>query len=311
MNICNHQLQPGEKKRHLLTVNENIKIPLWLVSGEKPGPTLVITAGVHGCEYVGVLTAKKLYEELNPVDLHGQVIIMPSVNELGLYHGLKQIVPGDGKNLNRVFPGKADGTSSEQIAYAIEHEIYPHGDFLIDLHGGDCNEIMTPLVFFSKVAAESVVEKSRDAASFLQVDYRIPSTAKNGLYSHAAQCGIPSMLLEVGGQGLWTREQLQQCLESVYSLMGHLGIMGSGRKNHNQQEAVEAVYEGASSDGLWYPAISPGQQITEGMVLGVLEDLEGNKIQKIKAKFDGVAWYFVTALGVRRGDDLIAYGRCQ
>jgi len=155
------------------------------------------------------------------------------------------------------------------------------------------------------------VEKSRQAATFLQVDYRIPSTAKNGLYSYAAQCGIPSMLLEIGGQGLWTQEQLEQCLESLYSLMGHLDMMGSGRKNINQKEAVEAVYEDAESDGLWYPAVSPGQRITTGMVLGVLEDLEGNELQRVRAKFDGVAWYFVTALGVRRGDDLIAYGRCQ
>lgn len=119
------------------------------------------------------------------------------------------------------------------------------------------------------------------------------------------------MLLEIGGQGAWTQEQLQQCLESLYSLMGHLGIMGSGRKNINQKEAVEAVYEEALSDGLWYPVVYPGQQITEGMVLGVLEDLEGNEIQKVRAKFDGVAWYFITALGVRREDNLIAYGRCQ
>lgn len=311
MIICNQKLQPGEKKRSALTVNEDIEIPLWLVSGTRPGPTLIITAGVHGCEYVGVLAVKKLFEEIYLSDLQGQIIIMPSVNELGLYHGLKQVVLEDGKNLNRVFPGKIDGTVSEQMAYAIEHEIYPHGDMLIDLHGGDCNETMTPLVFFSKVAKESVVEKSREAARHLQVDYRIPSTAKNGLYSYAAQCGIPSMLLEIGGQGLWTEAQVKQCLESLHSLMGHMGMMNSSLKNLNQQEAVEAIYESAASKGLWYPMVHPGQQVTSGMVLGILEDLEGNELQKVIAKFDGVAWYFATALGVKKGDDLIAYGRCK
>lgn len=74
MIICNHELQPGEKKRCKLAVNERIQIPLWLVAGEEPGPTLIITAGVHGCEYVGVLTVKKCLRSLIQLVCEGKLL---------------------------------------------------------------------------------------------------------------------------------------------------------------------------------------------------------------------------------------------
>jgi len=309
--LCETEIQAGEKKRTSLIVNDRINIPLWLIAGGSPGPALVVAAGVHGGEYVGVLAARALFDQIDASQLAGQLIVLPVVNEQGFYKGLKQIVPGDGKNLNRVFPGKSGGTASEQLAYALEKYIYPQADFLIDLHGADINEKIEPLVFFSKIAADFVVAKSRAAAACMKVGYRIPSTAKNGLYSYAAQCGIPGLLLEIGGQGRWEETEVEQCLGSVYRLMGHLGMLEQGGPNSAQQEALEAVYEEASTDGFWYPTIDSGQQIAAGMELGVLKDLEGERLQTIHARFDGIVMYYTTALGVCKDDPLIAYCRCK
>ena len=114
---------------------------------KKSGKTLVITAGVHGCEYVGIEAAKRMAEFLDPMELAGNVILIPR-KQMRIFDGRKQVVPEDEKkNLNRVFPGKSNGTISERIAYTMEEYIYPCVDFLIDLHSGDSNEDLIPLVF--------------------------------------------------------------------------------------------------------------------------------------------------------------------
>jgi predicted deacylase len=311
MKILNTDLFPGQKKRIVLDVAAGFQLPAWLVAGSNPGPSLVITAGVHGCEYVGVQTAKRLYDQIETSELSGTIVILPLVNSSGFFHGLKQFVREDQLNLNRVFPGDADGSLSHQLARVIEKRIYPLADFLIDLHGGDSNEEMEPLVFFSKAAGDEVTQKSREAASYLFVDYRVPSTSKNGLYSYAAQCGIPGMLLEIGGQGRWNEDEVQKCLHSLYNLMGHLKLKSQGHKNNSQKEAVESVYESAVENGLWYPRMKSGGHFQKGELLGVLEDLEGRVIQRLEAKFNATIWYFTTSLGVRQDEPLAAYGRCQ
>lgn len=308
MKLSNTLIEKGQKWQGELKVTDNYSMPMYGICGEEEGKTLVITAGVHGCEYVGVLTARKLWKSLDPKQMKGQVIILPLVNQQGFYEGVKQIVPEDGENINRVFPGKIDGTLTQKIAYVIEKEIYPHADFLIDLHGGDCHEAMEPLVFFP-VAAKSLVNKiAREAASYLSVTYRVCSTAKNGLYSYATQKGIPALLLEIGGEGKWQESEVEQCESCVYELMSYLNILEAKVSKKEQKEIIRAVYDEAKVSGFWYPMIKPGQMISKGDLLGEIGDLEGNSLQQCRAQLDGEVLYHTTALGIKKGDPLIAYG---
>lgn len=319
MNLAGNLIEKGQKWAGSLKVTEDYSIPMYSLCGKEEGKTLVVTAGVHGCEYVGVETARRLWKSLNPEEMKGQVIILPLINANGFYQGKKQIMPEDGENLNRMFPGKAEGSLSQKVACAIEKEIYPHADFLVDLHGGDCNEEMEPLVFFPVAALEEVNESSRLAASCLPVNYRVRSTAKNGLYSYATQRGIPALLLEIGGEGKWNEAQVAQCEESVHQLMRYLNILeakegteavtaGNTRCNPEQKEIVKAIYEEADTNGFWYPEIKSGQKVAEGDLLGRIYDLEGNILAEYKAQLEGVILYYTTALGIVKGDPLIAYG---
>lgn len=305
-------LEANTKKKTTLEVHEGLSIPLWSVGGSEPGPTLVLTAGIHGCEYVGILAARRLFEYLDPADLKGNILILPAVNEQGFYEGLKQVVPGDQNNLNRAFPGNSRGGDSEQMAYVMEKQLYPIADFLIDLHSADINERIEPLVFFSKIAEETVVAQSRAAANCMQVNYRIPSTSRNGYYSYAALQGVPGVLLEIGSQGMWTEEEVQRCVGSVRTLLAHLGMTKEDEKPApGQQEALESVYEEALDSGLWYPQVMEGKSFKKGTVLGILEDMDGRKIQEIIARFDGMVIYYTVSLGVSKDDPLVAYCRFQ
>lgn len=297
----------GQKLKTTLSVDRTESIPLWLLRGASAGPTLAVTTGVHGCEFVGPKAIGAFFDELEPAALRGDLLVLPLVNPWGFYAGAKQVVPPDGKNLNREFPGSPDGTFTQRLAHTIEEQIYPGVDFLIDLHGGDINEDLTPLVFFPTAASPEVNARSREAARCLPVPYRVRSSAQNGLYSWAAQRGIPSALLELGALGRWTPELVQRCRESLRNLMDFLGMTGRAvSANKAQRESRRAVYDESPADGFWVPAVQAGQSVAAGAPLGTLSDLDGRTIQEFRAQFDGTVMYYTTTLGVKRGDPLVA-----
>ena len=312
MRLSDLKAGSGEKQTLLLPVTSPYPVEMTVICGCRPGKTLVVTAGVHGCEYVGIETLNRLKRELEPAALSGRVILLPLVNPEGFYQGSKQTIPADGKNLNRMFPGKPDGTFSSQLARVLEETLYPEADFLMDLHGGDVNEALTPLVFFPASVPESLSAAASAAAENLSVPYRVASTSQNGLYSWAAQCGIPALLVERGDRGLWSEKEVAACRENVYELMRHLGILNAASVSPclQQAEIRRAVYEEAPADGFWYPAVSAaGQKLKQGTLLGTLKDSYGNEIARYTAPFDGVVLYYTLSLGVKSGDPLIAYGK--
>ena len=105
------------------------------VVGNSSGKTLVVTAGVHGDEYVGIQAVRELLSQLSPQELSGQVLFVPVVNTSGFFSGTYR-VPEDGENLNRCFPGAKGHTYTWNMAAALEDALYPEADFLLDLHGG-------------------------------------------------------------------------------------------------------------------------------------------------------------------------------
>ena len=222
--------EPGEKTVIELKVTDQTSIRVWVIEGKEPGKTLVVTAGVHGCEYIGMEALRQLGQELEPENMSGRLILIPVVNEAGFYAGARQVNPSDGKNLNREFPGKEDGTVTQRIAKVLEQEIYPVADFLMDLHGGDVNEKATPFVYFPYETEEGVRDQARGGAASLSLPYRVRSSAKNGFYSWAAQCGIPALLLERGGQGMWSEREIEAYKEDVLELMAHLKMTEMKKK---------------------------------------------------------------------------------
>ena len=312
MRLSDLKAGSGVKQTLPLPVTSPFPIEMTVVCGCRPGKTLVVTAGVHGCEYVGIEALNRLKQELDPAALSGRVILLPLVNPEGFYQGSKQTIPADGKNLNRMFPGKSDGTFSSRLARVLEETLYPEADFLMDLHGGDVNEALTPLIFFPTAVPEALSAAACAAAESLSVPYRVASTSRNGLYSWAAQCGIPALLVERGERGLWSGEEVSACRENVYELMRHLGILNAASVSPclQQAEIRRAVYEEAPADGFWYPAVSAaGQKLKQGALLGALKDSYGNEIARYTAPFDGVVLYYTLSLGVKSGDPLIAYGK--
>lgn len=186
----------------LFEIEGGVTLRGYRTSGSRPGPHVLITAGIHGSEYPGILAARKLRAFLSQADIAGTVTVLPLCNPTALKERAKAIFPEDGKNLNRMFPGNPEGSASEKTAWAIT-QLQDEADFYIDLHGGDLFEKLTPYVYVPGNCAPEVTTTARAAAQVLSVPVRVLSQASTGAYNSAALRGTPSILIERGACGLW------------------------------------------------------------------------------------------------------------
>lgn len=289
---------------------EGYSIPTTIINGEKEGKVIAISSGIHNCEYVGIQSAIELSQELSPESISGTVIIFHPVNYSGFFKKIPAVMPEDNKNLNRAFPGEKTGTISDKIAYHFSKFLYPQLDFFIDVHGGDLYERATAFVYSPGIGDEETIRFSHEVAQYLSVSYRVRSSAKTGAYNSAAIQGVPSMLIERGGNGLWSNEEVQDYKKDILSILGYFNIIDySINKNLLQKEITTAKYISSEIDGFWYPTYKAGEKFKKGELLGEIRDCFGNIITSYFAEFDGVILYGVFSLAVRKNEEILAYGK--
>ena len=311
--LGNFTVEPGKKKSGFLMIGGGeFQLPATILHGEQPGKTVLITAGIHAEEYVGIQSALELSEMLKVQKIAGTVVIVKVVNRKAFEVRSGSESHEDGKNLNRVFPGDREGTWSERLAYAIEKELLSIADYYIDLHSGDSYEQLTPYVYYAGAAAKEVVEQSREMAQQADVPYMVGSNvAMGGCYNYAASLGIPSILLERGQMGGWTKEESHSTRRDVRNILCHLGIYQGEKdyRNYYPLEVKDLCYQAANEQGLWYPCKKPGDMIHQGDILGVIKDYEGKILEVCKAEYGGVILYQTGSLQVQESGSVIAYGR--
>ena len=311
--LGNFTVEPGKKKSGFLRIGGGeFQLPATILHGEQPGKTVLITAGIHAEEYVGIQSALELSEMLKVQKIAGTVVIVKVVNRKAFELRSGSDSHEDGKNLNRVFPGNREGTWSERLAYAIEKELLSIADYYIDLHSGDSYEQLTPYVYYAGAAAKEVVEQSREMAQQADVPYMVGSNvAMGGCYNYAASLGIPSILMERGQMGGWTKEESHSTRRDVRNILCHLGIYQGEKdyRNYYPLEVKDLCYQAANEQGLWYPCKKPGDMIQQGDMLGVIKDYEGKILEVCKAEYGGVILYQTGSLQVQESGPVIAYGK--
>lgn len=302
--------QPGEKVQGYLTVvNTDQKMPVTLINGLHGGKTVAITSGIHGGEYPGIETGIRLAKELQPEELHGRVIIVHPVNVWAFQAKLQYFGPHDGKNLNRMFPGKALGTFSERVASTITSELHAQADFYMDLHGGDIHEDLVPFVLYPTAADPEVVRISQEAASCLGVKYIIGSVSTTGTFGSAAAQGVPGFLGEIGGCGLWSEVEVATYLKGVKNVLTYLGVLeGQVEQLSPVEYLTKMVGTNGSSEGCWYPTVRPGQSVQVGDKLGEIRDYFGHTLSEYHAGLAGTVLYVISSLAINAGDPLVAIG---
>lgn len=312
-NLTIWQKPAGSCERFFLPVyGGGAELPVTILTGAQPGPKVVVSAGVHCAEYVGIQAVNELSAELLPKKLCGTLVLLHLMNPTGFANRTMSMVYEDGKNLNRVFPGDSEGTLADRIAYTVSQTLLAEADAYIDLHSGDGYEELTPYVYYQAAEEPDIMARSRAMAAHVDVPYMVPSRVNSGeAYHGAALFGVPAILIERGGLGVWRQREVNACKKDVRNVLRFLGLLDGKpeeRRHTPAQEFAEAVYAKAEHTGCWYPRKKVGESIAAGELLGEVRDCFGSLLQSCHAMSDGVLLYQVRSLNVLQDGTLLAYG---
>lgn len=303
-----HACSPGTKTTGFIPIEGTpVNMPFTFISGTNPGKNLLLTGGVHGGEYPCIETVIRLAGELTPETVSGSTLLIHPVNTAAFLARMQYYGPHDGKNLNRVFPGKAKGTVSERIAYVV-NQYQEVADFYIDLHGGDIHETLVPFVIYSTVGSSEVTEASRDACSLLGFPYVVGLLSENSSIGGAATSGTPGLLAELGQCGRWSEDEVAHYLESVRNLLRSFNAISGDVVQHEVEHLDKMGVGNASHDGCWYPTRKLEDTVDKGEKVGEIRDFFGNTKSEYFADEAGRLLYLVTSLAITEGDPLYAIG---
>ena len=305
--------QPGEKVKSYVTIaGSNYKLPVSIINGQKDGKIIFITASIHGFEYPGIQSAMELIRELEPEEISGAVVIMPVVNASGFFGRNPYICPEDENNcnLNKVGPGRAEGFFAERLIYYLEEEFVRKCDFHVDLHSGDATEALLRFCAIGNHPDSQVREMVHGIIHHLDFEYHTQSSGSREFYNSSAKfAGVPSMMFECGGEGTWSREEVEFEKSSLRKIMQMLDILpGKPAFNQYVKCIVRQSWIACQATGFFYAFCKVGDLITEGQKLFEIRDVWGELLQEYYAEHAGKVFILNHTLGVSKGDDAIFYG---
>jgi predicted deacylase len=292
-----------------------LPVPLVEATGSGDGPLLTVVSGVHGCEYASMAGVRRWTRELATRELRGRVRAVPVLNMTAFAARAPFVVPEDGKNLNRCFPGDPAGTLAERLAYDAFTNLLTGSDAVIDAHCGDMVEALQPFTLYEAGPAE---ERARDLAVAYGLPYVIrqvpgPDRAVAGTTSGAAaEAGIAAITAEAGGCGLVEEHAVQLHVDGLNGVLEVLGMA-----DHNPAAAARPApsYLGrflwlrCQHAGWWEPAAYAGESVRAGQILGTVSTLDGaDVLETIAAPADGVVIFLTSSPAVADDGLLLGLG---
>ena len=287
-----------------------IEHPAYESRGAHDGPHVALIAGIHGCEYSSIAAVNRFMSELETAQLSGSITAVPIVSMESFRQRSPFVVPADGKNLNRSFPGSHDGTYTDVLARSIFDQIIKPADVLLDLHGGDLVEALEPFAIYDASPHE---ERTRGIALAFGLPYvvrqEVDESGLGGMTSTAAaQAGIPAVIAEAGGCGQLEDAATTLLVDGVRNVLRHLEMLPGDPAPPRSRLVGKFVWFRASQDGWWQPEVAAGDEVAEGQRVGTLRTLYGDVVEELHASSDGVVLFLTTSPAVSADGPLLGLG---
>ena len=287
LTLLGHDIIRGSFERLYWTAGQAVAglampTPVLVAAGSKPGPTLCLTAAVHGDELNGVETIRRVMFSLESDKLNGVVIGVPIVNMHGFRRSSRYLP--DRRDLNRYFPGDPKGSSAGRIAHSFFNEVISHCDRLIDIHTGSFHRTnLTQLR--GNLGKESVAQFSR---MFHDVTVLDGTGAPGTLRRAAVDAGIPAVILEAGEPLRLQLKEVKQCVNGIKAVMHHLNMIDDKPERAPKQNVFyKSTWLRADQSGVFLSEAKLGQNVKKGDILGTVTDPITNRGSVIRSSVDG------------------------
>jgi predicted deacylase len=313
---------PGQRATGVIAVPAGVDaamdIPVIVINGANPGPKLALLAGAHGTEYASIIALEKLAETIDPAALSGTLIVVPLLNVASFLEKVPHLNPVDGKNMNRLYPGKADGTQTERALWGITKQVLEKCDYLIDFHGGDLDENLRKYSYWADTGNAKLDATSRAMVLAFGLDHIIiqrnrPTDPRPAgvttVTRHAQNLGKPSITVEAGHAGTTDAEDVDALVTGSMNVMRHLKMLAG-----EVIPIAHPLWIGRSSavtsdrEGIFYPVVVPEAYVTQGMKIGYITDYFGAKVWDITAPVSGVVLYIGAVPSMKKGDNIAHIG---
>lgn len=286
-------VNPGEQKVIDLPVaklytHTDLNIPLQVICGKSSGPTLFISAAIHGDELNGVEIARRLLKTSALKRLRGTLIVIPIVNVFGIIQHSRYLP--DRRDLNRSFPGSKRGSLAARLAHIFLDEIVRHCDYGIDLHTGAIHRSNLP-----QVRANLDDPETRTLAEAFAVPVLLNSNLRDGSLRQAAdEFGVKVLLYEAGEALRFDELSIRAGVRGILSVMRQLNMLNpikTSRKTHEPFIARSSYWERASVSGILRSQAALGAHVRKGDLLGTIADpsnLFNPTDLELRAQYNGV-----------------------
>jgi len=287
LHILDTAIMPGESLRLSWSATElfegvPVATPVLVVNGALPGPTLCLTAAVHGDELNGIEMVRRVMHDLAAEKMRGAIIGVPIVNVQGFQRGSRYLP--DRRDLNRYFPGNPRGSAAARIAHSFFTNVVAHCDALIDLHTGSFERANLPQLR-ADLRDPDVVTLTQGFGSMVILH---SSPGVGTLRYAATMAGIPSVTLEVGGPLQLELEEVKHGVKGIQTLLNTLGMV----KKVRLWGAPEPVYYRSSwvranNGGILLSDVILGSTVRKGDLLGTITDPMSNARSEVLSPYSG------------------------
>lgn len=311
MTLLGQEILPGKGYQLNLSVaklhtSTSVQVPVIVERAKEDGPTVVLMAGVHGDEINGVEIIRTVIRKKINKPLKGTIICIPILNIFGFLN-LKRELP-DGRDLNRSFPGSANGSLASQFAFHFMKEITPLADIILDFHTGAANRNNYPQIrCVFKDAASVELAKVFNPPFILDSPY-ISKTIRESVHKRGKM-----MLLFEGGKSNSIEENVvEEGVNGVKRVLNHYGLRAfkfDEPDGQNTHLLIESKWMRASMSGLFRPTVKNGARVEKGEVIGFLTDPYGKLEKKVKSIMEGFVFCVNEAPIVYKGDAIFHIGR--
>jgi uncharacterized protein len=293
-----------------------MSIPVAVVHGAKAGPVLALLAGAHGTEYASIIALEKLITSLDAKQLSGTVIIVPLLNVPSFVKIVPHLNPTDGKNMNRMYPGRPDGTQTDRASHLITTQVVEQSDHVIDFHGGDIDESLRPYSYWNYTGRPAQDAISRGMVLAFGLDHIVisrdrPREPAASVYfeNTATTRGKPSIIVEAGHAGTVEDHDVTLLVNGTLSVMRHLKMLPGAPAPVENPVGIDRLADvAAEQSGIFYPAVKRGAYVAAGTKLGYVTDYVGQLLFDARAKEAGVLLYVRAVPTINKGETIASVG---